>query len=251
MAILRSYMERDGRPVALYSDKHSIFRLTKAEPANGNTTTQFGRALADVGIEGIHAHSPQAKGRVERANQTLQDRLVKELRLRGLSDMDSANAYLPEFMADFNRRFAVLAANPDDAHRPLVHSTRELDLILAQQSVRTLSKSLSVQYANALYQIDHKGPGYTMRGARVIVCERPEGEVAILYKGRELSYTCYRRGEAMAPPGDGKAINQRVDRATEKQTATGSRKPSQSHPWRKAAIIRPMPAKAPVPMMTT
>ncbi len=98
MGVLRRHLEQYGRPVALYSDRHSIFRINPVEPANGATTTQFGRALEGLEIEAIHTRTPQAKGRVERANQTLQDRLVKALRLRGIDDLASANAYLPAFM---------------------------------------------------------------------------------------------------------------------------------------------------------
>lgn len=118
--VLRRLLALYGRPVALYSDRHSIFRINREDPANGQTQTQFGRALAGLEIEAIHAHTPQAKGRVERTNQTLQDRLVKELRLRGIRDIDSANAFLPEFIADYDRRFAVTPVSSVDAHRPVV-----------------------------------------------------------------------------------------------------------------------------------
>ena len=166
--VLRRHLEAYGRPVALYSDRHGIFRINQVEPANGATTTQFGRALEGLEIEAIHARTPQAKGRVERANQTLQDRLVKELRLRGINDMESANAYLPEFMADFNQRFAVAPSSEEDAHRPLLHSPRELDLLLSEQEERTLSKNLTVQYRNIAYQIRRKYSAnpLTARGKR-------------------------------------------------------------------------------------
>lgn len=144
--VLRRHLALYGRPVALYSDRHSIFRINREDPANGQTQTQFGRALAGLEIEAIHAHTPQAKGRVERVNQTLQDRLVKELRLRGLSDIDSANTFLPEFIADYDRRFAVTPISSADAHRPVVHSARTLDLLLCEHSARTLSKNLTPQY---------------------------------------------------------------------------------------------------------
>jgi transposase len=114
MLTLHEYMKQHGCPVALYSDKHSIFRLTKEDPANGNTTTQFGRALVELDIEAIHAHSPQAKGRVERANQTLQDRLVKELRLQGISDMASANGRCQGRCRIFMPRFPLPSLLSDD-----------------------------------------------------------------------------------------------------------------------------------------
>ena len=104
----RHYLERYGRPVAFYSDKHGIFRVNQNQDAGTSAgITQFGRAMQDLDIQILCANSPQAKGRVERANQTLQDRLVKELRLEGISDRATANAYLETFRQDFNRRFAV------------------------------------------------------------------------------------------------------------------------------------------------
>lgn len=110
---LGQYLSQHGRPVALYSDKHSIFRVNL--PEREHELTQFTRALKSLDIEAIHANTPQAKGRVERANQTLQDRLVKELRLRGISDLEAANAFLPAFIADYNARFAVASQSPPDA----------------------------------------------------------------------------------------------------------------------------------------
>ncbi|CDL12697.1 Mobile element protein [Klebsiella pneumoniae IS43] len=104
MMATRAYLEQHGKPLAFYSDKHGIFRVN-----NGGTTTtgitQFGRVLSELGIELICANSPQAKGRVERANQTLQDRLIKEMRLEGISSIEDANAWLDSFIIDFNRRF--------------------------------------------------------------------------------------------------------------------------------------------------
>ena len=231
--VLRRHLALYGRPVALYSDRHSIFRINREDPANGHTQTQFGRALAGLEIEAIHAHTPQAKGRVERANQTFQDRLVKELRLRGISDIDSANAFLPEFIADYSRRFAVVPVSSADAHRPVVHSARELDLLLCDHSERTLSKNLTLQYRNTLYQLQHRGPGYHLRGAKVTVCEDDNGTVVLLYTGKELPYTTYRKGEAPPKTEDEKTLNARVDAAVGRQTAT----PGPNHPWRKPGAI--------------
>lgn len=233
MRVLRRHLEQYGRPAALYSDRHSIFRITQVEPANGATTTQFGRALAGLEIEAIHAHTPQAKGRVERANQTLQDRLVKELRLRSINDLEGANAYLPAFMADFNARFTVAPSSAEDAHRPLLHRARELDLLLSEQEERTLSKNLIVQYHNVAYQLRHDGPGHRLRGAKVTVCALADGEVVLLREGRELPYTTYGKGERPSPVEDEKTLNARVDRALEKQQRERS-KPAPDHPWRQA-----------------
>jgi transposase len=115
----QAYFERYGKPVAFYSDKHGIFRVNMPNSLSGDNLTQFGRAMQELDIQIICANTPQAKGRVERANQTLQDRLVKEMRLRGISSREAGNAYLPEFIADFNQRFAVQPISQHDAHRPL------------------------------------------------------------------------------------------------------------------------------------
>ena len=233
LPVLRRHLEQYGRPAARYSDRHSLFRITQVEPANGATTTPFGRALTGLEIEAIHARTPQAKGRVERANQTLQDRLVKALRLRGINDLESANVYLPEFMADFNRRFAVAPSSGEDAHRPLMHRPRELDLLLAEQEERTLSKNLTAQYRNVAYQLQHPGPGYRLRGAKVTVCALADGEVVLLREGRELPYTTYRKGEQPPPVADEKTLNERVDGALDKQQRPRT-KPALDHPWRQA-----------------
>ncbi len=120
----RSYLQRHGKPVAFYSDKASIFRVNAKSPKAGDGFTQFGRAMHDLNVDVICANTPGAKGRVERAHQTLQDRLVKELRLRGISDLAPANAYAPEFMAEYDGRFAREARSAQDAHRPLLEHER-------------------------------------------------------------------------------------------------------------------------------
>ena len=114
-------------------------------------------------IESIHAGSPQAKGRVERANLTLQDRLVKEMRLRGCG-IEAGNAYLPAFMADDNRRFGVEPRNPADAHRAVLHDGRELDLILCEQHARKVTGNLSISFEGRTYQVTGHGRGYRLRG---------------------------------------------------------------------------------------
>jgi Helix-turn-helix domain len=189
---LREYLARYGRPVSFYSDRHSIFRVNAPE-AEGELT-QFGRALASLDVEAIHAHTPQAKGRVERANQTLQDRLVKELRLRGISDMEAANGFLEAFCEDYNRRFAVTPRSTHDAHRPVLHSASELVLILGWQSARTLSKNLTLQYQNILYQVQAKDRTRRLRQAEVTVCEALDGTITLLYQGERLPYTTYLKG---------------------------------------------------------
>src|SRR5207253_1616036 len=146
------YLQQHGRPRAFYSDKFGVFRINHPHDLKGDGETQFGRALRELEIELICANTPQAKGRVERADQTLQDRLVKELRLREIGTLAQANAFLPEFRCDFNRRFAVVAHEAQDAHRPL-RLTDDLTRILALRDVRTLSKNLTLNYNRTVYQI--------------------------------------------------------------------------------------------------
>jgi transposase len=219
----RHYFERYGKPVAFYSDKHGIFRVNQEQTTGlGSGLTQFGRAMQDLDIQIICASSPQAKGRVERANQTLQDRLVKELRLLGISDIDSANAYLPEFRQDFNRRFAVAPHSNHDAHRPLL-KIENLDIILTRQKTATLSKNLTVQANKVIYQIQSDRPDYALRKAQVTVCENAKGEITILYKNQPLAYTIYHKPNRQAEVVDTKTLNHQIK---------SPKPPASNHPWR-------------------
>lgn len=119
LTAVHGYLLAFGCPVAFYSDKHTVFRVNKPNAEGGAGMTQFGRALAELNIEIICANSSQAKGRVERVNRTLQDRLVKELRLANVCDISAGNAFLPTFIDQFNDRFAISSARPEDLHRPL------------------------------------------------------------------------------------------------------------------------------------
>ena len=219
----RHYFERFGKPVAFYSDKHGIFRINQPRPL-GTTSglTQFGRAMQELDVQIICANTPQAKGRIERANQTLQDRLVKELRLRGISNIDTANAFLAEFRQDYNRRFAVVPRSTHNAHRPLLNS-ENLDLILTHQENRTLSKNLTVQFNHVIYQIQSKRPGYALRNAQVTVCENAKGEVTILYKNNPLTYIIYQKAPRQAEVVDIKTLDRQI---------RTPKPPADNHPWR-------------------
>jgi hypothetical protein len=145
-AALEGYLGDHGRPIAFYSDKHSVFRITRAEARHGQGMTQFGRALAELNIEILCANSSQAKGRVERVNRTLQDRLVKELRLAGISDTDAGNAHLPGFIERFNSQFAVAPARPANRHRPLEVTPERLREILCHREQRHVGHQLTLCY---------------------------------------------------------------------------------------------------------
>jgi len=218
----RAYLERHGKPAALYSDKASVFRVNHPAARDGGGCTQFGRALYELNIEGICANSSQAKGRVERAHLTLQDRLVKELRLRGISTIQAGNAYLPEFCEDFNQRFAVLPRSNHDAHRPLL-KTENLDLILSHQKTACLSKNLTAQFQKVIYQIQSDRPDYALRHAQVTICENAKGEVTILYKNKPLPYTTFKKLPHQAEVVETKLLNQAI------QTP---KPPAPDHPWR-------------------
>ena len=232
METTRAHLAAHGRPVAYYSDRHSIFRVSLRGREGG--LTQFGRALGTLDIAPIHAGSPQAKGRVERANRTLQDRLVKEMRLRGIRGIEAGNAYLPAFMADYNRRFGVAARNPADAHRAVSHNDRELDLILCEQHERKLAKNLSISFGGDTCQVTGQGRGYRLRGAAVTVCKGWNGAVAVLRDGRELPVELLAGGGDPPPVEDGKSVRSRVDRVKARQRSRPDWKPPPDHPWRRS-----------------
>ena len=224
------YFRQHGKPVAFYSDKHGIFRVNIPSTGQGDALTQFGRAMQDLGVQIICANTPQAKGRVERVIQTLQDRLVKELRLRGISNRTDGNAYLPEFIADFNQRFSVEPRSSVDAHRSL--TTKDaLATILTWQEVRTISKNLTVQFEKVVYQIQTDRPAYALRNACVTVCVNAQQQVTILYKGKSLPYEIYHQ----------QAKQSEVIMAKDVVTVLKERtyvKPAPDHPWRKFGAFK-------------
>ena len=229
-AATQRYLARHGRPVAFYSDKHSIFRLTNTAATTAGGVTQFARAMTELDIQVICANTPQAKGRVERANQTLQDRLVKELRLQRISNAERANAYAPEFMADFNRRFGLLPADASDAHRPLLAS-QQLEHIFTLQTPRTVTQNLTLQYNKQVYQLVAPPGTRAFRGAQVLVAEDAQGQITLNYQGRQLAYTLYQQQTRQAEVVPSKHIDTAVEAAQRKLTVTP---PAANHPWRHA-----------------
>jgi len=233
MRVLHDHIQAHGVPAALYSDRHSVFHIN-AKDADPDAETQFARAARELGIECIPANTPQAKGRVERANQTLQDRLVKEMRLAGINDMDSANAWLPGYIEDYNRRFAVVPKDPCDAHLAYPDTSAELVRTLSVQVTRTLSKNLSCQYENQLLQVKTTGTGLGLRGAKVTVHEHFDGRKELRWKKRKLTYSVMDKPQRQAPVADSKTVNARVDKAMARRN-TGH-KPASNHPWRNMPI---------------
>jgi len=232
METLANYLNQFGRPVSLYSDKHSIFRVNLAN-CEGELT-QFSRALKTLDIEAIHANTPQAKGRVERANKTLQDRLVKELRLQKISTIEEANQYLPIYLKQYNQKFGIEPRSPTDAHRKVLHNKTEIKQILSIHYQRKLTKNLSCQLNNIEYQIMTKTKGYRLRQSHVTLCEEFNGTLTILQKGKVLKYRTLNQGEVPIPIVDEKTIHNAVAQAKQKQARSALIKPKVDHPWKRS-----------------
>jgi hypothetical protein len=197
----RRYLERHGKPMAFYSDRLSVFHVYARDKAQrGAGVSQFGRALQALNIDSLCAQSPDAKGRVERANGTLQDRLVKELRLRGLNDPTAAEPFLPAFMADYNARFAKPARVASDAHRPL-RPEDDLAQIFTLQETRRISRQLTVHYKRDLYVLEDTVPTRRLRGATAVVSEAADGTVTIRANDRVLPARLQPKDHAHLDPG--------------------------------------------------
>ncbi len=218
---MKRYIKRFGLPQSVYLDRHAAYK-SKGEPtleeqlAGQEPLSQFERSLAELGIEVIHANSPQAKGRVERLFRTLQDRLVKEMRLAGIKSVDGANEFLREFLPKYNRKFKKLAASEADLHRPAPHS-RELDRILCIKEERTLRNDFTVMHGSRLYQIEN-----VTRAKKVVVEERLDGTLRITYNGQDLMY---REIQPVRP--------QEKEKTTRLRAKKQPWIPPVNHPWRK------------------
>jgi hypothetical protein len=187
----RAYIECHGKPVAFYSDKASVFRSGKAHET-GSSVTHFGRAMYELNIDTFCANSSSAKGRVERAHLTLQDRLVKELRLRGISTVAQGNAYAPSFIAAYNMRFAKPPKSDFDAHRPL-RDNENLDLLMTWRETRRVTKSLTIQYDRVMYLLEDTPENRKLIHRYIDVWEYPDGRIEIRADGRVLPSRQYDR----------------------------------------------------------
>ncbi len=188
----RSYLEQHGKPVAFYSDKASIFRAVRASTDFGHAATQFGRVLFELNIDIMCANTSQAKGRVERANLTLQDRLVKQLRLRGISTREAANAFAHHFIVDFNARFAKPPMRDFDAHRP-VRADEDLDLIFTWRVQRKVSRSLTLQHERVIYLLKDSPATRKLIHRYIDVYEYPAGRIELRADGVKLPFERYDR----------------------------------------------------------
>jgi hypothetical protein len=221
--LLGTWLRAYGRPLAVYTDRHSIFEPQDKGRALPDGVTQFGRALGELDVELIRAHSPQAKGRVERLFGTLQDRWVKELRLAGVRTLEGANALLTRLVPEYNRRFTRVARRPTDAHRRLGPSHR-LEAILSVQAERVVSNDYVVRFGGRFYQL--LKPVYAgERGGRVVIERRLDGTLWVRFRGHYLNY---REAAAGVEPDREPAPVARP--ATVPRS--GPSRPAENHPWR-------------------
>ena len=194
---MRAYLEEHGKPVAFYSDKHNIFRVNAKDAVSGDAITQFGRVLSELNIDIICANTllrvlsrPQAKGRVERAFATLQDRLVKELRLAGISTIAAANAWLPGFIAGHNARFAKPPLNAKNLHRPLTQADN-LDEVIAWREVRTVTGNLTLHYDRMLLLLEPTVFARGLARKKVDVVNYPDGRFAVQFEGASVPFRVF------------------------------------------------------------
>jgi transposase len=226
---------RHGLPRGLYVDRHAIYR----DEDHPQKPTQFGRAMKQLGVELILARSPQAKGRVERRNAVFQDRLVKEMRLRGIDDMARANALLEHsFLADLNGRFAVKAASDQDLHRPVVEAGVgvTLEQVLCVQEQRVVGNDWCVRWRNRFLQIQARHAGLKLPGKRVLVKQLGDGGLRVEHAGQPLEVT-----ESAARPA--------AAAVKPKKPVVNNRRytPADDHPWKAGPSAGPRPPVKPAP----
>lgn len=215
-AALQEHITSWGTPLAYYSDRHGIFTKHDSEDPK---PTQFERALLQLGIEPICANSPQAKGRVERLFQTLQDRMIKAMRLAGINNITQANAWLPQYIKEHNARFAVPAKASQDAHRPAQHSQEELARICALHHQRQLSSALTCQFEGSQIWIEPGQQAAPKKAAQVDIVQYADQRLEVLYRGQVLKTKHYVLHEHLSKkrPESDKTINARVDELTRQQ----------------------------------
>lgn len=224
LVCLREHLERYGRPLGFYVDKHGTFKVNREELKKGVGITHFGKVLKELDIELICAHTPQAKGRIERSNGVLQDRLIKEMRLKGISTIEQANDFLPGFLEKHNKRFRKQPTNPENAHRAM-RQKDELERIFARKDKRKLSKDLTFQHHGILYLIETKTPN-RLRYASVDVLWMDNQPIQVECNGKQLKYKVF-----------GERVYEQPAVLDAKEIGVGwvnkkPRKPAKYHPWR-------------------
>lgn len=221
MDSFKRYIRKYGIPMSVYMDKHTTYK-SPAEPSvedeiNGTTPlSEFGRALTELEVQIIHAHSPQAKGRIERLFKTLQDRLVKEMTLRGINTIEEANRYLDTYVSVYNKRFAVRAKEQDNLHREIPQGLN-LDKVLCIRTVRALRNDFTIAHNGRLYQVESN-----VRTKQVTVEERANGSMLITLNGVRLAF---------------RQITERPEKqqkSAAKPRRSSAHPPSVNHPWNKS-----------------
>lgn len=228
-ALFTEHFGRHGLPGAVYVDRHEIFRINQLN-CDADEKTQVGRAFEQLGIELLCANSPQAKGRIERLNRTWQDRLTKELRLRNISSIEQANAFLPQWTQDHNRRFAIAPASPIDAHRGVEPDL--LERVLCRQYERVLSRHGMVQLDNALYALEPRDGKALHAGLRVTVHLYLDGRVAASHPTRKLDIRFVKRHERRTKIVGSKELSAQFDRHIPNPKKAHTLPPN--HPWRQS-----------------
>lgn len=224
----KEYVQEHGKPRAIYLDKFSTYKMNSAVAKdNHELLTQFERAGKELHIELISANSPQAKGRVERLFETLQDRLIKEMRLAGVSSVEGGNEFLKIYIPKFNKQFGVEATNPSDLHAKLHQKElQQLPSVFSHQQTRTIQNDFTISYNNTWYQLTKSQPVTVCKRDKVVVERRLDGSVFIRLRGKYLSYAVLRA---------------RPKKAKEKTWVLEKRavpKPAADHPWRKEFAAR-------------
>jgi hypothetical protein len=225
LSLLQKHLKSYGRPMALYVDKHVIFRVNREELKKGVGITHFGKVLKELGIELICANSPQAKGRVERKNGVFQDRLIKEMRLQGINTIEEGNAFLPQFVEEMNKRFGKEAANPENAHRCL-RKEDDLERMFFHQETRRVSKELTFQHHGVLYLIQSDTPN-RLRHVKVDILHAKGKPIQVEYQGKQLNYKRFSEVEYEQPK-----IMDYKEIGISKRVMIRKHKPKKHHPWR-------------------
>ena len=217
LRMFKEYFKEHGLPASLYSDKHGIFKVN-AKGCEDNET-QFKRIVEALGINLIHAHTPQAKGRVERVFRTLQDRLVKELRLAGIDTIEAANAFLIDYLPKHNEKFSEPPASEIDKHIPLTLSEQELDKALAFKHQRQVRSDYSISYNSEKFDLYTHGPMPYLKGQYIDVLELLNDELIIQFQGKEV-YKKRREVKPALTSASAKTINATVDALLQKPLKT-------------------------------
>jgi hypothetical protein len=226
----KGYGEEKGKPTAIYLDKFSTYKINhKAAQDNKAMLTQFQRVCLDLGIELITAHSPEGKGRVERMFETLQDRLVKELRLEHISDIDTANTFLQEkFIPAFNEKFAVVPAQRTNLHRALTTiDVKGMASIFAVHSTRVVMNDFTVQFKNQYFQLALEQPVTVCRKDNILIEEHLDGSIKLKLREKELRYL-------VLPERPEKEYKLKIPALVTNRPVY---KPPANHPWRKQFLM--------------